>query len=174
MADKYLINDGSKLKQVAATTASTGVTEAGKIIALDDAGKIDSSMMPLGFGDDAKAFAASEDLAAGDFVNIFDDAGTVKIRKADPSALNQRIAHGFVKVAVLTGSNGTVFFEGVNDALSGLSAGGEYYLDPQNPGLIGLYSALTFATGDLVQRVGIAVSATELSFEAAFPPVELA
>ncbi len=174
MADRYLINEGAKLIQVEGTTSSTGVAEAGKIIALDANGKIDSSMLPSGFGDDTKTFPASEDLAAGDFVNIFDDAGTTKIRKADPSSANQRVAHGFVKAIVLSGNNGTVYFEGMNDALSGLTPGAEYCLDPSTPGVANLCSSITFASGDIVQRVGNAVSATEINFEAAFPPIELA
>ena len=32
MADKHLINDGTKLKQVEATTVSTGVTQAGDLL----------------------------------------------------------------------------------------------------------------------------------------------
>lgn len=173
MADKYLINTGTGFKQIEATTVSTGAAQAGKIVGLDAGGKLDPSLMPLGFGDDAKAFPASEDLAAGDFVNIFDDAGTFKVRKADASAANKRIAHGFIKATVTAGSNVTVYFEGVNDQLSGLTVG-EYYLDPENPGNAALYSSITWASGDIVQRVGNAVSAAEISFEGAFPPVELA
>lgn len=174
MADKYLINDGAKFKQVEATTVSTGVAQAGKIPALGADGRFSASMMPAGYGDDAKAFPASEDLAAGDLVNIFNDAGTPKARKADVSAGKGYIAHGFVKAAGLSGDNVTVYFEGVNNALTGLTAGGEYYVDLANPGKVALVSALTPVAGDLLQRVGNAISATELSFEAAFPPVEVA
>lgn len=174
MADKYLINDGTKLKQIEATVASTGVAQAGKIPALAADGKFDPSLMPAGFGDDAKAFPASEDLAAGDKVNVFNDAGTPKVRKANCAAGSQYIAHGFVKAAALSGDNVTVYFEGVNDALSGLAAGGEYYIDIANPGKVALVTDMTPAAGDLLQRVGNAISATELSFEAAFPPVEMA
>lgn len=121
-----------------------------------------------------KILPAGEDLAAGDMVNIFDDAGTAKVRKADVSAVNQRIAHGFVKTTVTSGANVTVYFEGVNNAKSGLTVGAEYYCDPLVPGAVVTYAGGTWATGDLVQRVGNAIGATELSFEAAFSPVELA
>lgn len=173
MADKYLINTGTGLKQVEATISSTGEAEGGKIVALNPTGRLDSSLMPPGYGDDAKAFPVAEDLAAGDFVNIFDDAGTIKVRKADASAANKRIAHGFVKEAALVGANVTVYFESVNDQLAGLVVG-EYYLDPATPGTIALYSSITWASGDIVQRIGNAVSPSELSFEAAFPPIEMA
>ena len=52
---KRLINqntDGSK-ETYAGVTTSAGAGSSGEIPALDSAGKLDSSMMPVGFGQDS-------------------------------------------------------------------------------------------------------------------------
>lgn len=54
--------------------------------------------------------AASESLSAGDFVNIWSDAGTPKVRKADASTSGKE-AVGFVLSAVTSGSQATVYTE---------------------------------------------------------------
>lgn len=163
MADRYqtLLNGCKEL--VEATTVSTGVAEAGDIVALDSTGKIDLSLLPTGVGADVKTIVASENLDAGDFVNIFDDGGTPSVRKADNS--NGRQADGFVIAAVTAASNATVYFEGGNDALSALTVGSRYYLDtagnvtatPLVPG--------TAPAGSIHQYLGTASSATEICVE---------
>lgn len=114
MADKYQTLEGGKAKLREATVVSTGVAEAGDLVGLGTDGKLDASVLPVGVGPDVAVLEASEDLGAGDYVNIFDDAGTAKVRLADNS--NGREAHGWVKSAALTGVNATVYFEGPNDA----------------------------------------------------------
>lgn len=164
MADKYIkLNNGS-LTEVEAITSSAGAGDAGKIPALDGSGRIDNTMMPVGIGADTKSIEASENLAAGDLVNIHDSTGE-KVRKAD--AANARRAHGFVLSAVTSGQNATVYFEGTITGLSGLTPGALMFLSGSAAGEASATAAS--GSGDIVQEVGVAVSATEISFEPGRP-----
>lgn len=109
----------------------------------------------------AITFNASEGLGAGDLVNIFDDSGTAKVRLADASANKQ--ADGFVLAAVTNGNPASVYSSGFNDELSGLTGGVEYYLSASVPG--GVTATAPTGSGNLVQRVGKAINATELDFK---------
>jgi len=142
-----------------AITASTGVSDAGKILATDSSGKIDQSFMPAGIGAATEVMVASEALVAGDFVNIWLDTGTRKARKADNS--NGRIANGFVLNAVSSNANATVILQGVNTALTGLTIGTKYFLGTSG-------TATTTApttSGSTIQSLGFAISATGINFE---------
>lgn len=102
MADKALQLVNGKITQVEGTVVSTGVSEAGDLVALDAAGKIDVSVLPTGVGPNIKMILASENLAAGKYINIYNNLGTENVRLADNS--NGREAHGFVLDAVTSGS----------------------------------------------------------------------
>jgi hypothetical protein len=146
---------------------SLGVADAGKIAALDANGRIDNSMMPVGIGADTSVIVASEALAAGDFVNIWNSTGA-KVRKADATIAGKE-AHGFVLAAVASAGNATVYFEGTNTAVTG-----------QTPGPVFLSTTAGQATttapsaaGNVVQRIGFATSPTSVNFQSQ-PPVVLA
>lgn len=162
MADKYLYNNAGAITEKAAIASSAGAGDAGKIPALDGAGRIDNSMMPVGIGADTKLLPASENLAAGDKVNVWNDTGTVKVRKADGSATGKE-ANGFVLAAVTSGNNATVYFEGTNNQLTGLTGGSMYYLSATTPG--GVTATAPSTAGQIVQKVGRALSTTEINFE---------
>lgn len=106
-------------------------------------------------------FEASEDLEAGDLVNIWDDAGTPKARLADAS--EDRPADGFVLTDIDLGSPATVYSQGTNDQVSGLVGGVTQWLSATTPG--GLQDTPPTGSGELVQRVGKAFSATVLNFQ---------
>jgi len=148
-----------KITQVPAKDVSAGAGDAGKVVALNSTGRIDESMMPVGIGADVKSILASENISAGKYVNIYDDAGVAKIRLADNS--NGREAHGWVLASVTSGSNGLVYFEAANTALTGLVSGERQYLDVAG----GVTSTPpTFAGGATIsQFLGVAVSATEIN-----------
>jgi len=146
---------------VTAISASSGVGDAGKILALDSTGRIDSTMMPVGIGADTKSLVASEALSAGNLVNIWDDAGVAKARKADSTAAGKE-AVGFVLAGVALGASATVYFDGTISGLTGLTIGSRQYL----ANTAGATAATApSATGNVVQYVGRAVSATEITFE---------
>lgn len=145
---------------------SAGAGDAGKLVALDGAGKLDVTMMPAGFGDDAVIVVTSEALAAGDLVNIWNDSGTAKARKADATTAGKE-AHGFVLASVLSGGNATVYFEGQNSAVSGQTAGAVFL--STTAGLA--TSTAPSSSGNVVQRVGFATSATAINFQSNDPIV---
>lgn len=158
MAQKPIQLVNGKFTQVEATVVSAGAGDAGEVVALDSSGKIDVSVLPTGVGPNVKVILASEAIGAGKYVNVWDNGGTPNIRLADNS--NGREAHGFVKDAVASAANGTVYFEGTNDDLSALTPGARQYL-----GTAGGVTATppTFGGGAAIhQLVGSAISATEI------------
>ena len=158
MAQKALQLVNGKITQVEATVISAGAGDAGEYVALDAAGKLDVSVLPTGVGPDVKIILASEAIGAGKYVNIYDNLGVANIRLADNS--NSRPAFGFVKDAVASAANGTVYFEGANDDLTGLTPGARQYLATAG----GVTStAPAFPAATLHQLVGSAVSATEIN-----------
>lgn len=146
---------------------ATVASAANKIVKLDGAGKLDVTVMPTGIGADTASIVASEAIAAGDLVNVWNDGGTAKIRKADASTTGKE-AHGFVLAAVSASASGTVYFEGSNTQQTGLTPGVQF--------LSATTAGKTVATaptgaGKVVQRVGFAYSATALNFDGCDPIV---
>lgn len=169
--NKYVkLNTNGSLQEVAATQTSGGAGDAGEIVALNSAGQIDMTMLPTNIGPDVKLVIASENLAAGDMVNVFNDAGALKVRKADASQANAGFrAHGFVLGSVTANGSNTalVYVEGIVTGLSGLTLGATYFLSGTAAG--GITATAPTAIGHCVQEVGVALSATELAFEANQP-----
>lgn len=142
-----------------ATASSAGAGDAAKVVQLDGTGRIDTSMMPVGVAADVALVAASENLSAGDFVNIHNSTGA-KVRKADATTAGKE-AHGFVLSAVTSGNNATVYFEGTNTGVTGATPGPVYLAT--SAGLS--TSTAPSSSGNVVQRLGVAVSATAINFE---------
>lgn len=157
-AKKYIELIAGKLKQKQATIVSAGAANEGDIPALDSTGKLDVSVLPVGVGPDVAILLASENIGAGKYVNIWNDGGTEKVRLADNS--NGRDAHGFLKDAVTSGNNATVYFEGPNDDLSGLTPGARQYLSTAG----GVTETPPVSPGaNIHQFLGIAVSPTVIN-----------
>ena len=164
--NKYIKNNAGTLTEEAAIQASAGAGDAGKIPALDAAGRIDNSMMPTGIGADTSSIVSSENLAAGNLVNIWNNTGTANVRKADATVAGKE-AHGFVLAAVTSPAAATVYFEGSNTGVTGLTPGPQFLATTA-----GLCTATApSAAGNVVQRVGLATSATSINFEAGTPVV---
>jgi hypothetical protein len=160
-ANKYVGLISGKLKEVFGLVVSAGVGDANKLVALDSTGKLDNSVMPIGIGPEVLTIVASEALASGDFVNIFDNAGTINVRKADAST-SGKPAHGFVLASVLISGTATVYLiSQTNNQLSSLTIGVDYYLST-TPG--SLTATPPSASGNVVQFLGRAHSTTALVF----------
>jgi hypothetical protein len=157
---KFLALVSGRIREITATVVSTGASDDGKIVALDNTGRLDNSVMPVGIGTETKNIQASENLAAGDVVNIWNSAGQFRVRKADATTSGKE-ANGFVLTNVTSGQLANVFLEGTITGLSGL-APNRYYLST-TPGQI--TSTPPSASGNVVQVVGISTSTTELTFE---------
>ncbi len=162
MADKPLQVIGGRITEVEAKTSSAGAGDSGKVAALDVTGRLDVSMMPVGVTPEVTIVTTSEGLAAGDFVNIWDSTGP-KARKADATAAGKE-AVGFVLAAFTASTSATVYHEGANTSLSGLTVGARYYLSAASPGTP--TTTPPDAAGNVLQFLGHAVSTTKLVFEA--------
>jgi len=168
MAKKYLARLNGDIVEIEVLITSAGAADVGKLIGLDANGEIPASMLPSSvIGTEQKILAASEALAAGDFVNIWDDAGATKARLADASAGMSKKADGYVLAAVILGANATVYLDGTNTQSAGLTGGTDYYLSNTTPGKL-MAAPPTTAT-HIIQIVGKALSATEISFKSDRP-----
>lgn len=148
------------------TVQTGGGPSANLVPSLNAAGQLDVTMMPTGIGADTSVIEADGALAAGDFVNLYNDGGIPKVRKADATAL-ATVAHGFVLDAVANAANATVYWEGTNTAVTGQTPG-KVFLSTS----AGLASTTApAASANIVQCIGIATSATTINFEPAQPIV---
>lgn len=162
--NKYIKNSAGTLAEEVASQTSTGVGDAGKIVALDSTGKLDTSLLPTGIGADTAAVEASEALSAGDLVNIYDSLGA-KCRKADASTSGKE-AHGFVLENVNSAATATIYFEGNNPQVTGLTPGVQF-LSAVTPGAASVTAPT--GSGNTVQKVGFATSATNINFQSGVP-----
>ena len=170
MAQKPLQLVNGVFTQVEASITSAGAADSGKIVALNGSGKVDNTMLPT-----AASFTAtaSEAIAAGALVNLYNNAGTINIRNADASGGIAKKADGFAPNAIASGATGEVDFDNsVISGLSGLTVGAIYYLSGSTPGAITTTPPSTATY--IVHRVGKAKSATELIFDVSSSPVVLA
>lgn len=161
-ADKLVALNGSGKvddTMLNSTVTSAGAGDSGKLVKLDGAGRLDVTVMPVGIGADTAIIVASEALSAGDLVNVWNDAGTPKVRKADNTSAGKE-ANGFVLASFSGGASATVYFEGSNTQKSGLT-GGVVYLGAAG----GTTQTPPTGSGEVVQRVGFATSATVLNFD---------
>jgi hypothetical protein len=102
----------------------------------------------------------SVNVVPGLWVNVYDSAGTPKIRLADASLGQGYQCDGFVVDTVLAGNTVKIYTDGMNTHVSGMVAS-EVWLG--NAGL-GTNTPPT-TVGYISQQIGIATSATEVAFE---------
>jgi hypothetical protein len=169
VADKYLYQNNGTTTEKEAKVVSAGAGDAGKIVALDGAGKLDNTVLPVGIGADTNSVQASEALSAGDWVNIHDVGGAFRVRKADASSAGKYV-DGFVLAAVASGAQATVYGEGTNNQVTGQTPGA-VWLSASTPGA-GTATPPS-GSGQVQQRIGTAMAAAAVNFER-FAPVVLA
>ena len=162
-AKKFLRLVNGVLTEIFGVQTSAGAGNAGDLVSLNDTGRIDNSMMPVGIGADTATITASETLAAGDWVNVWNSSGA-KVRKADATTAGKEV-HGFVMSAVTSGNPATVYFEGTNTQVTGQTPGPVYLQTTAGAG----GATIPSASGNVVQQIGVAVSATAVNFERGTP-----
>jgi len=138
--------------------ATTGVD---KVVMTLASGLLDPSIMPVGVGADTASIITSENLASGDIVNVYDNAGTATARKADATAEGKECT-GFVLAATTSPAAALVYFEGRITGLTGKTPGVIQYMST-TPGTNTPTAPST--AGNVVQAIGTAISATVVSFE---------
>lgn len=163
-AKKFLSLIGGRLKEVVGVIVSAGAASDGALVALDAAGKLDMSVIPSGIGGGASTVAATatEALSANDLVNVYDVAGTPSVRKAD-ATVEGKECNGYVKASVANAAVATVYGSGTTmDGLTGLTTGNRQYLATTAGART---AAAPSASGNVVQKIGEAMSATTIAFE---------
>lgn len=167
--DKFIsINSDGDLQEEQAINVSAGAGDADKIVRTNSDGKIDETLIP---GSETITLTASEALTAGDWVNVWNDAGVAKMRKADASNGMSHEAHGFVLSTIAMGATGKFYGEGINTQVSGLTAGETYFLSGATPGAE--VSTPVTTSGYILQKLGVAVSATAIKCELSNPVIRV-
>jgi hypothetical protein len=159
-ASKFIALVAGRLREIAATVTSGGVSDDGKIVALGTDGRLDASVMPVGIGAETKNIIASENISAGALVNIWNSTGQFRVRNADATVAGKE-AMGFVLSSVSTSQTAMVYLEGTITGLSGLLPGRMYL--STSPGVA--TNTPPSGSGNVVQYIGEAISATEITFE---------
>lgn len=155
---------GNQRLQDIGVDTSTGAADAGKAVVLKIDGTIDSTMLPTGSSGASLMMTTSEALNGGDFINIWDDAGAFKVRKTDATTQGKP-ANGFVIDSAGSGVLVKVHFDGINTAVSGVSAGSVFLSTTAG----GFTSVVPSATGNVSQRLGTGISATSIDVKMATP-----
>lgn len=149
-----------RLEEESGVTVSAGAGDVGKLPQFDATGKLDISVLPSGIGSETESATASENLSAGDFVNIFDNTGTKNVRKANGSTPGLE-ANGYVLSAFTSGAVATIYTDGANTSRTGLTAGVTYYLAATAGGVT---ATPLSTTGQIHQKIGKASTSTSLIF----------
>lgn len=147
-----------QLAEILGVQTSAGAGNAGDIPALNAAGAIDITMMPAGIGGNVLSLTSSEAISAGAAINIA-VAGTVRNANATDAT---KPCHGFASAAITSGAAGNcVLGSGINTNASSLTIGAPVYLGT-TAGTV--TSTAPSTTGNLLQQVGYAVTATTYVF----------
>jgi hypothetical protein len=112
----------------------------------------------------------SEAVSSGALCNIFSNSGVLTVQNASASATystSPRPANAFCITGQGTvGGSITVYKIGKITGLSSLTAGTDYYLSATTAGsLVTASTASSYTGGQLIQRVGQAISSTVLAFD---------
>jgi hypothetical protein len=153
-----IIDDTTQSMGEVKATQVGGAGAENLIPSLDSAGRLATSMMPVGVAPEVKVGNAFEAIAANALVYIKSD-GTVANATA---AVSGHYAKGWSQSAVSIGNPVTVQFEGTMTGLSGLTIDATYFLSSTVAG--GITATAPTASGTLWQEIGVAISATELNF----------
>lgn len=158
--NKYLANVSGDPTETASQQTSAGAGDAGKIVALNSVGQVDITMMPTGIGPDTATLPSTENLAAGAFINVWNNGGVASVRNADASVTGKE-AHGFVLSAVTSPANALCYGIGNNNSVSGATAG-RVWLSDTTPG--GFRATAPTGAGKIAQPLGMATAATSINY----------
>lgn len=112
---------------------------------------------------------ADEAIAAGELLNVFDDAGTPKVRLADASDPARPCNAFAVTAAAAPGDPCTIMASGINKQVAPAQSGA-VWLSETTPG--GYEFAVPAGAGEIVQSIGTAIEAVGIVFNPG-PAIEL-
>jgi Protein of unknown function (DUF2793) len=104
---------------------------------------------------------ASEDIDAGEFVNVFDSGGNTRVRLADATDPD-KFANGYCLFSIANGDIGQVHFSGINSAIAVAAPASEVWLSETVPGAF--QTTPPSAAGSIVQALGVALESIGVAF----------
>lgn len=155
MAKFFTFNDTTQAFEEVAFVAVGGSANANKAVELNSEGFIDSSMLASA---EVKVGLASESITAKELVYIKAD-GTVAKASA---AVSGHKTQGWAANSASVGQPVTVHQEGTIGGLSGLTPEATLFLSATTAG--GYTETAPTGSGETLQVIGVALSATELNF----------
>ena len=166
---KFLTKGTGSLDEVQAISTSAGAGSVGLVPCLGADGRLNENMMPSGVSADVQVCKTGVgDLLANDVVYIHLVDVTLTADKADATNATKR-AQGYVKAGTTAGDNCTVYLDGELPG-TGFTPGAKYYLT-LTPGTVSVTAPS--GSGNMVQCVGEAVSATGIKFDPDKMPIVL-
>ena len=150
------LNSNNQPQQYTPLQASAGSGSAGAIPALNAAGLIDETMLPEAL---ATTILASEAIAAGAMVNVWDNSGTLNVRNANATDTTKP-CNGWAPSAIGSSSTGQINFGGINPsvalgAFTVANIGQQVFLSTVSGGVV--IASNAFSSGNLVQSLGTIV-----------------
>lgn len=160
---KFITIEGNDKKLKSGISVSTGISEAGKIVCLNNDGKLDYSLFGAGITLDSYVFPASEIISPNSLVGIWNDAGTVKVKNALANVSTGVEAIGYTKDGVTAiGDNCTILLEGEFDYV-GAVANTSYFLSDTVAGQP--TSTAPSASGTFISCIGKSYDSGKIRFE---------
>lgn len=162
---KFMNIGGDGAPTVETGASAGGAPDANKIPKLDAGGRLPFAMMPAGVNNEAGTATASEAIAAGALINLYNASGALAMRNADNTTAGKE-AHGFVLAAVANAAQGTYFLPGsIDTSVSSRTIGARQFLGAGGA----MTEAVPTASGSVVQIVGVATGATSVVFNPQAP-----
>lgn len=153
-----LVDDAGKKIRELATAISSFTGNANEIVATGTDGKISPGLITPAT---TTSLPTSDNLTIGDVVRIFDNAGTSTAGLADATSYDNR-AEGYVLANTTAPGVAVVYLDGIITDLTGLTPGEPVYTSLTPGGIT--QTAIPEVSGNINQEIGIAISATEVSF----------
>jgi len=149
---------------------SAGSADGGKFGVLNTAtGRFDISMMPAELEVETLDLPCSENVSAGDYLNVWNDTGTLKFRKADASAIGKK-ADFYTLESKTTGQTVRGHKGGLNNQVTGKTAGDEQFLSDSTPGGTVTKANIPTTTNHIRQYLGKA-TATDVIYSQIEEPI---
>lgn len=158
---KFITVESGNKRLKTATSVSVGLTDAGKVMCLDETGKISDTLLPDSVGLNTYSAITSVVLTPYQMVAVFNNAGVPNLKLADASTVGCE-AIGYVKEGFNIGDVATVFLEG-SFSYTGATVGQSYFLSDTVAGDV--TSVAPINSGSFYQFVGRCYDLGKIRYE---------